>query len=136
MAKFKAIEPQKYDRKTHNISFKYAWNGIRLAFITQPNFRFHILFMFLVVLASIVYQITVIEFLILLLTGALVICMEMVNTVVEAVGDEISEGEYSKLVGVAKDVAAGGVLVAAMFAIIIGTVIFLPKAVIIVKASF
>lgn len=127
MSKYRTIEPVKYDRRKHIISFKYAINGIRLAFATQPNFRFHLVVFVLVNIASFVYQISVVEYLIILLASALVLCMEMVNTVVEALGDEISKGEYCKLVGVAKDVAAGGVLIAAGFAVIVGIIIFAPK---------
>lgn len=127
MPKFRTIEPAKYDRRKHIISFKYAFNGIKLAFTTQPNFRFHITVFIIINIAAFVYKISAIEYMAVLFASALVICMEMVNTAVEAIGDKVSDGEYTKLIGVAKDVAAGGVLIAAINSVIIGLIIFLPK---------
>ncbi len=125
--KYKAIEPTKYDRRRHIISFRNAWNGIRLAYETQPNFRIHTLAFFLAMLFAIYFRISIGELTALLVVSALVFSMEMFNTVVEAIGDEIAHGKYNKLVGVAKDVAAGGVLISAAAALLVGILIFVPK---------
>lgn len=136
MPHYKDVEKRKYNRKTHNGSFKYALNGIAIAYKTQPNFRFHCVFFVLVTLASIIYQITLVEYALILVVSSLVFCMELINTVVEAVGDEISGGEHRHMVGIAKDVAAGGVLISVAFAVGVGLVIFLPRAWEIVKFYF
>lgn len=127
MPHYKMVEPVKYDRKKHNISFKNAFNGIMLAYKTQPNFRFHAIFFTLVILASYLYRVTLTEFLALMVVSALVFSMEMFNTAVEALGDEISGGEYMKMIGVAKDVSAGAVLLSVLFAIGVGLIVFLPR---------
>ncbi|OGC52047.1 hypothetical protein A2982_00195 [candidate division WWE3 bacterium RIFCSPLOWO2_01_FULL_39_13] len=136
MPDFKSIEPVKYDRKKHDISFQNAFNGILLAFKTQPNFRFHMLFFILATLLGIVYQITVYEYLAILVISTIVMAMEMVNTAVEAIGDEISGGKFDKLIGVAKDVSAGGVLIAAIGSILIGFFIFFPKIYAVIVSGF
>lgn len=127
MPKYKPIAPKDYDRRGHNIVFKFAVNGIRLAFETQPNFRIHVIFFILMNIAAYVYQISVDEYLILLLMSCIVLVAEMFNTIVEALGDQISGGKYNKLVGVSKDVASGAVLIAALFSIAVGAIIFLPR---------
>ena len=127
MPHFKSIEPVKYDRRTHNISFRNAFNGILLAFRTQPNFRFHCIFFILINIASYIYNINYFEYLSVILISAFIVALEMINTSLEALGDEIANNEYKKLIGVAKDVAAGAVLVTVLFAIYIGSMIFLPK---------
>lgn len=128
--RYKMVEPVKYDRKKHNISFRNAFNGIILAYKTQPNFRFHLLFFIMVTIASYLYRITFIEYLIIIVLSSLIMCLEMVNTALEAIGDEISGGEYRKLIGVTKDVAAGAVLIAVLFAITTGIIIFLPRLIV------
>ncbi len=127
MPDFKTVEPVKYDRKKHNISFKNAFNGILLAFRTQPNFRFHCFFFVLLNIASFVYKIEYFEYLSLVVVSAMIFSLEMVNTSLEAIGDEIAGKEYRKLIGVAKDVAAGAVLLSVVFALYIGGIIFLPR---------
>lgn len=127
MPDYKEIEPVKYDRKTHNVSFKHAFNGIMLAFRTQPNFRFHAIFFILVNLASYVYSITLPEYLCILVASSIIFACEMMNTAVEAIGDEIADDKYMKLIGVAKDVAAGAVLISVFFAILLGSIIFIPR---------
>ena len=127
MPDYKEIEPVKYDRKTHNVSFKHALNGIMLAFRTQPNFRFHILFFFLVNIAAYTYKIEAYEYLSILVISAIIFAAEMINTAVEAIGDEIADDKYKKLIGVAKDVGAGAVLIAVLFAILLGSIIFVPR---------
>lgn len=127
MPDFKSVEPVKYDRRKHNISFKNAFNGILLAFRTQPNFRFHSFFFVLINIASFVYKIDYFEYVSLVMISAVIFSLEMVNTSIEALGDEIAGKEYRKLIGVAKDVAAGAVLLAVLFALYLGGLIFLTR---------
>lgn len=130
---FKPIPPQDYDRRKHFISFRNAFNGILLAFETQPNFRFHAFAFFIVMVLSAYLRISALEFLLVFFISVLVFCMEMFNTAVEAIGDEIADGKYSKLVGVAKDVSAGGVLISAFAAVVIGILIFGPRIALIIS---
>ncbi len=127
MPKYKPITARKYDHRKHIISFKNALNGIRLAVDTQPNLRIHFGVLFIVLLMAIFFRISAVEYLIIILVSGMVIALELANTAVEAIGDELAGTKYNKLVGVAKDVAAGAVLVMAITAVIIGIVIFLPR---------
>lgn len=122
----------KGDRKFHHVSFKYAFNGIKWAFKSQPNFKIHtyafILLGILILFFSFFSLVEYYEIVVLLVISALIFATEMINTAVEALGDEIANGKYKEFIRIAKDTASGAVLISAVFAILIGIIIFLPKA--------
>ena len=98
-------------------SFKYAFNGIITSFKTEKNMKFHIVMMVLVIIAGTLLKISKIEWIICVILFALVISAELINTAIET-------NEKAKI---AKDVAAGAVLVNAIGSTIIGLIIFIPK---------
>ena len=75
---------------------------------------------------GIIFQLSVTEWCICLTLFGLVMALELVNTSIEAVVDLVTE-ERKPLAKIAKDTAAGAVLIAAIMAAIIGCVIFVPK---------
>lgn len=107
-------------------SFNYAFEGLLYVFWTQRNMRIHFLAAFLILTLSLFSSITRLELLVLFLTISLVLVMEMVNTAVEKVVD-LYTGRYNPLAKIAKNVAAGAVLVSAVNAIIVGYLIFLEQ---------
>lgn len=113
--------------RLHRVSIRNAWNGVVTAFLTQPNLRIHLVLFLGVISLGYFFKITLIEYISIVVTSALVFTAEMVNTAVEAVGDEVAQGKYRRLIGVAKDVAAGAVLISAIFAIIVALLIFGPR---------
>jgi diacylglycerol kinase len=107
-------------------SFRYAIQGIRWLFASQPNARIHLAATVLVVTAGFFIGISRLEWLILTGCITLVICLEAVNTAIEFLTDLVSP-QYHPLAGKVKDVAAAAVLMAAIGAVIAGGLIFLPK---------
>ncbi|MCB0620306.1 MAG: diacylglycerol kinase family protein [Saprospiraceae bacterium] len=107
-------------------SFKYAWQGIRTLFSTQPNARIHLLFAGGVIMAGVFFDLSRQEWCLLVLAMALVLGAEAFNSSVEAVVDLVSP-EHHALAGRAKDLAAGAVLLCAIGAAAIGLLIFLPR---------
>ncbi|MFN7118770.1 MAG: diacylglycerol kinase family protein [Saprospiraceae bacterium] len=107
-------------------SFKYAWNGLIDLLTTQPNAQIHLVVTLLVLAAGLYFRITATEWCLVLLTIALVFAAEAFNTALEYLTNLVSP-DYHPLAGKTKDVAAGGVLIAAFIAVIIGIIIFLPK---------
>ncbi|WP_276665077.1 diacylglycerol kinase family protein [Sharpea azabuensis] len=81
--------------------------------------------MIAVILCGIYFQLTKIEWLICMVLFGLVISLELVNTAIEAVVD-LASPDYHELAKLAKDAAAGAVLVSAIVAAIIGLSIFIP----------
>ena len=112
-------------------SFRNAIIGIKTAYKSQKNLRVHIIVGFFVIIIGVFIKISIVEWLILLLTMLIVIITEIYNTALEFTVDLFST-EYSKQAKKAKDVSAAGVLITAFFAIIIGIIIFLPKLLILV----
>lgn len=112
-------------RRVHIISFKHAWDGIAYAFTSQPNFRAHLIAAYIVVFSAWHFEVSETEWIMLLFAIALVLVAEMLNTAIESVTD-ILILEFNKHAKIAKDVAAGMVLVSAIFSAVIGLVIFLP----------
>jgi diacylglycerol kinase len=106
-------------------SFKYAFEGIHYAFKNDQNLFIHLLFAFLVINVSIYLRVLPYQMAILGLTMMMVITAEMINSAIEKMVDLITK-EHRQEAKIAKDVAAGMVLVTALAAAIIGTLIFLP----------
>ncbi len=119
------------DFKGYNIkrflkSFGYAVNGIRAVWKSEQNFRFHTFAMILIIALSFALSISRIEWCIILLLIFGMLSFEIMNTAIEKTVDLVT-GEYHPLAKLAKDFAAGAVLLFAIASIIIGTIIFLPK---------
>lgn len=104
-------------------AFVYAWQGIVHTVKTQRNFRFHIAAMVYVTAFSLFYELTVGEYVLLALTFSSVISAELINTAIEAAVDLCSP-EQHRLAKIAKDAAAGAVLAAAIFAVVVGVLLF------------
>jgi len=104
-------------------SFNYAIKGIIYSIRTQRNMKIHMLSTILVLTAAFFYDLSKIELLIITITITLVIVAEMINTAVECAIDATTNF-YHPLAKIAKNVAAGAVLVTAINAVLVGYVIF------------
>lgn len=107
-------------------SFGYAFQGIFNTISTERNIKIHCVAAILVTIFGIWLQISKTEWMICFILFGLILALELVNTAVEATVDLFTE-ERKPLAKKAKDAAAGAVLVAAIFAAVIGILIFIPK---------
>ncbi|SDK38342.1 diacylglycerol kinase [Natronincola ferrireducens] len=107
-------------------SFNYAFEGIIYALKTQRNMKIHFFVAVVVLALSLFFDLTRIEMLILFLTISMVIITEMINTSIEAAIDLITD-KYHIFAKIAKNVAAGGVLIASINAIIVAYLIFFHR---------
>ncbi|MFG6121098.1 MULTISPECIES: diacylglycerol kinase family protein [Thalassobacillus] len=114
--------------KKRGIGFKYAWRGILTVTKTERNMKYHLIIAAIVLLCSMIMQLSRVEWAIVLLVIGLVLTMEMVNTSLEKAMDHLSP-DIHPAVGMVKDIAAGAVLIAALLSVIIGLIIFIPKLV-------
>lgn len=110
-------------------AFLYAGQGIAAAVKTQRNLRFHMAAAVYVTAFSFFYELTRAEYVLLMLTFSSVISAELINTAIEAAVDLCSP-EQHRLAKIAKDAAAGAVLVTAIFAVAVGVLLFGDIAVI------
>ncbi|WP_179032942.1 diacylglycerol kinase family protein [Paenibacillus kribbensis] len=110
-------------RQPWRMTFRYAAEGVFYALRTQVNMRIHVAVALLVIIAGLGLRISRLDWLFVCVAMALVIVAELVNTAVEAAVDLISP-DIHPLAKAAKDTAAGAVLLAAVFAVIIGIFVF------------
>jgi diacylglycerol kinase len=106
-------------------SFVYAWNGIVYTVHTQRNMRVHIALAILAIALGIWLRISPVEFAMVFVAITGVVVSEMINTVAEACVDLATQA-YHPLARVAKDVAAGAVLLSAMLAVVIACFVYIP----------
>jgi diacylglycerol kinase (ATP) len=121
--------------KKHLISFRNAWKGIQSGFKTELHFRFHVFAAFIAIASALFFNITRIEWMIVLLCIAAVLSSELLNTAVERICDRITK-DLDPLIGNAKDLAAGSVLIISAAALIIGAIIFVPYIICFVQVIY
>lgn len=116
----------KQELKKRINSFKYAIEGIVTTFKLEMNMKIHIIIMTAVIITGVILKLSILEWKICIILFSLVIAAELFNTAIEVVVDMIMP-EFHPKAKIAKDAAAGGVLVLAIGAAIVGLIIFIPK---------
>ncbi len=124
-------------KKTYSIrrlfsSFKYAIEGIKSAYKTEQNLLVHTIVAVIAIVLGIVLKLSTIEFAIVALVIGFVITAEMINTALEYAVD-MAMPTIHPLAKIAKDVASGAVLFAAISSIAVGLLIYLPKIIELIK---
>ncbi|MEX0675043.1 MAG: diacylglycerol kinase [Gaiellaceae bacterium] len=104
-------------------SFNYAFEGIIHVLRTQRNMRIHFLVAVAVLVAAIAIGVSRIELIALMISIAFVLIAEMINTAIEGTID-VSTTSFDPNAKLAKDIAAGAVLIATVNAIVIGYLVF------------
>ena len=116
----------KYKSQGFINTFKNARKGMRLSLKSEQNIRFHILAGSVALAAGFFFHFSAVKFCILLLTIVMVISAEMMNSAIEFALDSIYHNKYSRMVGMAKDIAAGAVMIVTVAALMIGVLLFVP----------
>jgi diacylglycerol kinase (ATP) len=107
-------------------SFNYAFEGIIHVLRTQRNMRIHFGIAFVVLVAALIVDVTKLELIALLISITFVLIAEMLNTGIEAAID-IATTSFDPMAKIAKDIAAGAVLIATVNAVIVGYLVFAGK---------
>ncbi|MBL7943958.1 MAG: diacylglycerol kinase family protein [Flavobacteriales bacterium] len=107
-------------------SFLHAFRGIGIATLSERNMKWHWLAVIIVAIAGWKYALNVVEWTAVVLCIALVIGLEMINTVVEKLCNRIQPDRDPDIRDI-KDISAGAVLIAAIASAIVGLIIFIPK---------
>lgn len=109
-------------------SIKFAANGLKQTFKSELNFKIHLLIAVFTVVAGWYFEISSLEW------GIIVICIgctlfaELMNTAIEVLVNLVSP-EFNTKAGLVKDVAAAAVLVIALMSLVAGLIIFVPKVI-------
>ena len=120
------MEQRKFSWRARLRSFIYAFEGLAWFFKREHNAWIHGIATILVLLMCFVFKISGIEFVAVLFAIALVLIAEIINTAIEKIMDHLSPSHHPA-VKIIKDVAASAVLIAAIVAVIVGSIIFIPK---------
>ncbi|CDE97637.1 MAG TPA: diacylglycerol kinase family protein [Cyanobacteria bacterium UBA10660] len=116
----------KYKKQNFSNTFKNARKGMRLSIKSERNIRVHLFTASLVLVTAYCLNFSIVKFCILLLTIAGVISAEMFNSAIEFSLDAIFHNRYCRMVGMAKDIAAGAVMLVTISAVMIGVLLFAP----------
>jgi diacylglycerol kinase len=107
-------------------SFKFAFNGIRILFVKEHNAWIHLAAALSVIISGIGFKISISEWVAVIFAIGLVFTSEAINTSIEKLSDFVS-AEKQKSIKEVKDLAAAGVLISSITALLIGLFVFLPK---------
>lgn len=123
---------QKFSLSKRLKSFSYAFNGLRTVIKEEHNLRIHLIVSSIVIVCGFIFQISIIEWILLCFAIGFVISIEILNSAIENLADFVSP-EYHNLIKKVKDISAAAVLVSTISSVVIGILIFLPKIILLVN---
>ena len=126
----------KYKSQNTIKSFKNAGRGVRISVKAEKNIKIHIIMAILVIVAALILKMEITKICILIIAISNVMVAEFINTSLEFGLDAVFKNKYSRLVGMAKDISAGAVVVASVFSAIIGLLLFCPEILKLIDESF
>ena len=106
--------------------FKYPLEGVRRLLNKDTHFFLHVISAIIVVILSVIFKLSITEWLFIISAIFLVLITEALNTSIEEVVD-LATNEFHLNAKYAKDIASFAVLLSSVYALIIGVIIFLPK---------
>lgn len=106
-------------------SFIYAFRGLFLLIRTERNFQVHTLALVVVSIAGFYFDINQFEWITIVLTSVVVMGLEGMNSALEKLCNEVTEDRKESIRNI-KDIAAGAVLIAAIGALVVASLIFYP----------
>jgi diacylglycerol kinase (ATP) len=114
----------KFSFRERIISFNYAISGIKLMFNSEHNSWIHFIATIIVILLGFLFNVSKIEWCFLIIAIGMVLIAEIFNTSIERLANRVDE-KFCPLIKESKDLAAGGVLISSIVAIIIAIIVFL-----------
>ena len=125
---------QKFDRekikkksfKRFLKSFVNSFNGLKYAYLHEQSLLLHALLVIIVLISGFYFQISKMQWAILLIVLAMIMITELINTAIEATVDLVTD-EYHELAKIAKDCGSAAAFVSSMLAVGLYAYVFLPK---------
>ncbi|MBZ6526215.1 diacylglycerol kinase family protein [Aerococcaceae bacterium DSM 111021] len=108
-------------------SVYHALQGVIETVKVEKNIKTHLVITAFVIIAGFLFNISLVEWLSIVICIGLVLGMELLNTSIEHTVDLASQMQYHNLAKKAKDASAGAVLIVAIMSVVIGMIIFIPK---------
>ena len=107
------------------LGFEHAFRGLIEMIKTERNFKIQVLAFTLVIILGFVLDVSIQDWLILILVSGMVMSLEIINSAIEKICD-LYTTEKNEKIRIIKDISAGAVLITALFAFITGILVFLP----------
>jgi len=107
-------------------SFGYAFNGLKILIREEHNARIHLITAVVAITAGFCLHISALEWIAIVFAIGFVITLEIINSAIENIADFVSPEKHDTIKKI-KDLAAAGVLISSITALIIGLIVFLPK---------
>lgn len=120
------MKQQQFSLRSRLNSFGFAFNGLYTFFNQEPNARIHLITTVTVFIAAVYFKVSNTETIALVIVTGFVWVAEIFNTAIERIMDFISTEKNSSIKFI-KDLAACGVLVSSITAMITGAIVFIPK---------
>jgi len=120
------MKQQQFSLRSRLNSFGFAFNGLYTFFKQEPNARIHLIATLMVFIAAVYFKVSNTEATALVIVTGFVWVAEIFNTAIEKIMDFISTEKNSNIKFI-KDLAACGVLVSSVTAMITGAIVFIPK---------
>ena len=128
------MNSNKFSMKSRFGSFRFALKGLLSLLKYEHNSRIHLLAAIVVISMGILLKIDHYEWALLIILIGVVFITELLNSSLESLADLI-EPERNELIMRAKDYSAGAVLIAAIISVVVGSLIFIPKLLDLIKTS-
>ena len=122
----------KYKDKNFLKGVGYCLEGISCTFKNERNFKTEVILGIIAVILSYLLKISLLEWVIIVVLIMFVLVLELLNTAFESIVDLYTQ-EYNKIAKAVKDISAAMVLVASLFSLIVGAIIFIPKILEVIK---
>jgi len=107
-------------------SIGYAFKGMLILVKTEASIKIQLFIAILVTFAGFYFEISKTEWLVQFIMIGMVLSIEGVNTAIEYIADFVHPEHHHKI-GLIKDIAAGAVFIASIFAVIVAAIIYFPK---------
>jgi diacylglycerol kinase len=122
----KEDDSEKFSLASRLKSFVNAFSGLSLILKHEHNFRIHIIILVFVIVSGICFNISATDWIAVAIVSGLVLTAECFNSAIEYLSNVVSP-EIDPVIRNVKDAAAAGVLIAAIAAVIVGLIIFVPE---------
>ena len=107
-------------------SFRYAFNGLKRLFVNEHNAWIHFIAALFAIISGIAFRVSSTDWIAIIIAIGIVFSSEAINTSIEKLSDFVSPEKQSSIKDV-KDIAAAGVLISAITALLIGLIVFIPR---------
>ncbi len=120
------MQQNKFSIKNRIRSFSYAFNGLKILLKEEHNARIHLIIAVLAIFMGFFFHISRMEWIAIIFAVGFVFALEIVNSSIEKLADRVSP-DYSEQIKKVKDLSASAVLIAAISALGVGLLIFVPR---------